>query len=201
MVADTFTDSTKTNRGGDMDAEASTTRPRPGEDEGCIIVSSEESRSKRALLMGKPNRNSVRNKNSLIRSDVTDSRSRQNMSNIEEGEGEVGSTKGEEDPMKNRCTSFCGVMDDHFLAFVIGSAAIGMGIGIGLSFWNPEDTIKATAILWIGLLGDLFIRALKCIILPLVFVSISISVMDMVSSHHIVSVFVLLGDIYYIRGI
>ncbi len=130
------------------------------------------------------------------------------MSNIEEGEGEVGSTKGEEDPIatsvtkKNCCTSFCGFMDDHFLAFVIGSAAIGMGIGIGLSFWNPEDiSSKATVILWIGLLGDLFIRALKCIILPLVFVSIAISVMNMVSSHYMYLWFVLLGDIYYIRGI
>jgi hypothetical protein len=207
MAADTFTDSTKTSSGGAGDVETSTTRPRPGEDEGRIVVSSEESRSRQALL-GKPNCNSVRNQNSLIRSDVTDSRSRKNMSNIEEGEGEVGSTKGGEDPIatsvtkKNCCTSFCGFMDDHFLAFVIGSAAIGMGIGIGLSFWNPEDeSVKATAILWIGLLGDLFIRALKCIVLPLVFVSIAISVMDMVSSRHIVSVFVLLGDINYIRDI
>ena len=30
-------------------------------------------------------------------------------------------------------------------------------------------------------MGDLFIRALKCIVLPLVFVSIAISVMDMLS--------------------
>lgn len=58
----------------------------------------------------------------------------------------------------------------------------GIGIGIGLSFWQPEDPVsKSTAILWIGLVGDLFIRALKCIVLPLVFVSIAISVMDMLS--------------------
>ena len=58
----------------------------------------------------------------------------------------------------------------------------GIGIGVGLSFWQPEDpTSKATAILWVGLVGDLFIRALKCIVLPLVFVSIAISVMDMLS--------------------
>lgn len=58
----------------------------------------------------------------------------------------------------------------------------GIGIGIGLSFWKPDDPAsKATAILWIGLVGDLFIRALKCIVLPLVFVSIAISVLDMLS--------------------
>ena len=173
-----------------MDAETSTTRARAGEDEGRVVVSSEESRSKRALLMGKPNRSSVRNKNSLIRSNVLDGRSRQNISNIEEGEEgeEDGSTKGGEDPAaavtkKNCCTGFCGFMDDHFLVFVIGSAAIGLGIGVGLSFWTPQGYAdKATAILWIGLIGDLFIRALKCIVVPLVFVSIAISVMDMVSS-------------------
>jgi hypothetical protein len=34
---------------------------------------------------------------------------------------------------------------------------------------------------WIGLIGDVFIRLLKCIVLPLVFVSITMSVMDMLS--------------------
>ena len=186
MAADTFTDSTKTSSGGAGDVETSTTRPRPGEDEGRIVVSSEESRSRRALL-GKPNPNSVRNMNSLIRLEVEHPA---DMSVINEGEedeedgGIEGSDADDASPKKKSCcTSFCGFMDDHFLAFVIGSAAIGMGIGIGLSFWNPEDeSVKATAILWIGLLGDLFIRALKCIVLPLVFVSIAISVMDMVSS-------------------
>ena len=175
-----------------MTAAASTKKTGAGapreDDEGRVVVSFEESRSRRALLMGKPNHSSIRIKNSLIRSDVADGRSRQNiMSNVEEGEDEDGSTKGEAPitasiTKKNCCTSFCGVMDDHFLAFVLGSAAIGMGIGIGLSFWNPEDySDKATAILWIGLIGDLFIRALKCIVVPLVFVSIAVSVMDMVS--------------------
>ena len=148
----------------------------------------------RPLLMGKPNRNSVRNMNSLVISGVGHPRSRYhldmsviNEGEDEEGEEEDGGIKGSDaddasPKKKSCCTGFCGFMDDHFLAFVIGSAAIGMGIGIGLSFWNPEDYAdKATAILWIGLLGDLFIRALKCIILPLVFVSIAVSVMDMVS--------------------
>ena len=150
--------------------------------------------SMRALLMGKPNRNSVRNMNSLVRSGVGHPRScyHLNMSAINEGdEGEDGGIEGPDaddaSPKKKKscCTSFCGVMDDHFVTFILASAAIGIGLGIGLSLWNPEDYAdKATAILWIGLLGDLFIRALKCIVLPLVFVSIAVSVMDMVSSRY-----------------
>ena len=140
--------------------------------------------SMRALTMGKPNRNSVRNRNSLVIS--------------KGGHLPLLREDGEEDDViegpnadnaspkkKTCCTSFCGVMDDHFVVFILVSAAIGIGIGIGLSIWNPQDYAdKATAILWIGLLGDLFIRALKCIVLPLVFVSIAVSVMDMVSSRY-----------------
>jgi len=70
----------------------------------------------------------------------------------------------------------------HILCLCIVFILKGIGIGVGLSFWQPEDPAsKATAILWVGLVGDLFIRALKCIVLPLVFVSIAISVMDMLS--------------------
>ncbi len=166
-----------------VSGEVTTPRPRPQalpED------------SMRALMMGKPNRHSVRNMNSLVRSKVGHPRSRYHldMSAINEGEeGEEGEEIEEEDgaspKKKSCCTSFCGVMDDHFVVFILVSAAIGIGIGIALSLWNPEDYAdKATAILWIGLLGDLFIRALKCIVLPLVFVSIAVSVMDMVSSRY-----------------
>ena len=108
----------------------------------------------------------------------------------EESEEEDGGIEGPDaddasPKKKSCCTSFCGVMDDNFVVFILVSAAIGIGIGIGLSIWNPQDYAdKATAILWIGLLGDLFIRALKCIVLPLVFVSIAVSVMDMVSSRY-----------------
>jgi len=78
------------------------------------------------------------------------------------------------------CANFCGMMDRHPIAFILTAAAIGIGMGIGLSYWTPDDQqAKETAILWIGLIGDLFIRSLKCIVLPLVFVSIAVSVMDM----------------------
>lgn len=136
--------------------------------------------------MGKPNRHSIRSRNSFVCTGVGhDSRSRYHLDRREEEDGEESEEEdgGIASPEKKSCcTSFCGFMDDHFLAFVIGSAAIGMGIGIGLSFWNPQNYAdKATAILWIGLLGDLFIRALKCIVLPLIFLSIAISVMDMLA--------------------
>ncbi len=94
--------------------------------------------------------------------------------NNESGDG------GEEKKKKNCCGNFCYIMDTYPVTFVIVAAAIGIGLGIGLSFWTPEDgSGKYTAIMWIGLLGDLFIRALKCVVLPLVFVSIAVSVMDM----------------------
>ena len=79
-------------------------------------------------------------------------------------------------------SKFCTFYSEHQLAFVISGAVIGICLGVGLSYWQPEDpTAKETALLWIGLLGDLFIRALKCVILPLVFCSITISVMDMLA--------------------
>ena len=66
---------------------------------------------------------------------------------------------------------------------VIISAFLGIGVGIALSLWNYDDTnggdAKNLTLQWIGLIGDLFIRALKCVVLPLVFVNVSISVMDM----------------------
>jgi hypothetical protein len=51
-------------------------------------------------------------------------------------------------------------------------AVIGAGIGVGLSFWEPDDPkSKVVCIQWLGLIGDMFIRALKCFVLPLVFVN------------------------------
>ena len=70
----------------------------------------------------------------------------------------------------------------HQLSLVITGAILGIALGVALAYWTPENTdVKTTALLWIGLLGDLFIRALKCVILPLVFASIAISVMDMLA--------------------
>lgn len=50
-----------------------------------------------------------------------------------------------------------------------------------MSFWETDDDTKDKVIKWIGLVGVLFIRALKCVILPLVFINVIISVVDMMS--------------------
>lgn len=53
---------------------------------------------------------------------------------------------------------------------------------MGLSVWDPEDTnAKSATLQWVGLVGDMFIRSLKAIVLPLVFVNVIISVVDMMS--------------------
>ena len=50
------------------------------------------------------------------------------------------------------------------MAFVLVAVLIGIVIGFGHSFWSPDGpSTKETAVLWIGLMGDLFIRSLKCI--------------------------------------
>lgn len=55
-------------------------------------------------------------------------------------------------------------------------------MGIGLSVWEPDDAdTKSVTLQWVGLIGDMFIRALKAIVLPLVFVNVVISVVDMMS--------------------
>ena len=61
---------------------------------------------------------------------------------------------------------------------------MGIGVGIGLSYWEPSEEDQETkdnVLKWIGLIGDLFIRALKAVVLPLVFVNVIISVVDMIS--------------------
>lgn len=61
-------------------------------------------------------------------------------------------------------------------------AIIGIALGAGLSTWDSgtSDT-KDTTLKWIGLIGDLYLRSLKAIVLPLVFVSVVLSVMDMMT--------------------
>ena len=69
----------------------------------------------------------------------------------------------------------CGVLSRYPVLSVVTFAVLGIGIGVGLSFWEPEDpTQKEVALKWLGLVGDLFIRALKCVVLPLVFVNVCI---------------------------
>jgi hypothetical protein len=127
------------------------------------------SRREFILRSGKPNHDSVRTINSFLFSCH-----RSTMRDLRDATATA--------PKKGCCNRVSGIIDQFPLTFIIGGAIIGMCIGIGLAYWKPAAPAdKATAIMWIGLLGELFIRALKCIVLPLVFVSIAVSVMDMVS--------------------
>ena len=77
-------------------------------------------------------------------------------------------------------TTGCGPLARYPVLSVFVFAGAGLALGLGLSTWDPEDSQdKSTALQWIGLIGDMFIRALKATVLPLVFVSIILSVVDM----------------------
>ena len=67
-------------------------------------------------------------------------------------------------------------------AWLFQQASCGVALGVGLSVWDPDDVnAKAVTLQWVGLVGDMFIRALKAIVLPLVFVNVVISVIDIMS--------------------
>jgi len=88
----------------------------------------------------------------------------------------------EEETTKYEGGGCCGFFHNHQVIAILAFAVIGIGAGIGLSFWDPEDSeSKKVTIQWIGLIGDLFLRSLKCFVLPLVFVNVIISVVDMMS--------------------
>jgi Na+/H+-dicarboxylate symporter len=80
----------------------------------------------------------------------------------------------EEEPSRG-----CGILGRYPLLSVLLFAAVGIGLGMGLSVWEDDGDSKEKVIKWLGLIGDLFIRALKAVVLPLVFVNVVISVVDM----------------------
>jgi len=85
----------------------------------------------------------------------------------------------EEEPKKGGC---CGFFHNHQILAIFIFVVLGVGLGVGLSYWQPENpNTKSVVIQWLGLVGDLFIRSLKCFVLPLVFVNIIIAVVDMMS--------------------
>lgn len=74
----------------------------------------------------------------------------------------------------------CGLMARYPISSLVICAGTGLALGYGLSEWEPEDPEdKKDAVRWVGLLGDLFIRALKCVVLPLVFVNVALATADM----------------------
>jgi len=74
----------------------------------------------------------------------------------------------------------CGILGRYPILAVVSFAGAGVGLGIGLSYWEPEnEDTKSTLLQWLGLFGDMFIRALKAVVLPLIFVNVAVSVVDM----------------------
>lgn len=56
-------------------------------------------------------------------------------------------------------TMGCGALGRHPILSVVGFAAMGVGLGVGLSYWDTDDEeMKSNILKWIGLVGDLFIR-------------------------------------------
>ena len=97
-------------------------------------------------------------------------------------EHETKHESGGDSTVKSCGSSFSKYYCDHQLGFVVLGATLGIILGVALASWTPEiQNVKDTALLWIGLFGQLFIRALRCVILPLVFSSITISIMDMLA--------------------
>jgi Na+/H+-dicarboxylate symporter len=87
----------------------------------------------------------------------------------------------EHDEVEPEPSRGCGILGRYPLLSVLLFAAVGIAIGLGLSFWEDEGDTKDKVIKWLGLIGDLFIRSLKAVVLPLVFVNVIISVVDMMA--------------------
>jgi Na+/H+-dicarboxylate symporter len=87
-----------------------------------------------------------------------------------------------EEEFEQAPASGCGVLSRYPVLSVLFFALVGIGVGVGLSYWEPDDSeSKDKTLKWIGLIGDLFIRSLKCVVLPLVFINVVISVVDMMT--------------------
>jgi Na+/H+-dicarboxylate symporter len=70
-----------------------------------------------------------------------------------------------------------------FLAAFLGVPGIlaGAVIGVLLGWALQSSTPSAVLVSWIGIPGDLFIRAIKCLVTPLVFSSLVVGMADMLS--------------------
>mmetsp|Transcript_58887 Transcript_58887/g.65876 ORF Transcript_58887/g.65876 Transcript_58887/m.65876 type:complete len:615 (+) Transcript_58887:43-1887(+) len=93
-------------------------------------------------------------------------------------------TEVEVDGLPNQEVSLgCGILGRYPILSLLCFVLVGVCIGIGLSYWRPTTadgiTSKAVALKWINLVGDMFLRMLKCIVLPIVFVNVIIAVVDM----------------------
>ena len=61
-------------------------------------------------------------------------------------------------------TTGCGIMGRYPVLSILVFAASGIGLGFGLSAWDPDNgNDKTTAIQWIGLVGDMVRLLLFCL--------------------------------------
>mmetsp|Transcript_18429 Transcript_18429/g.24053 ORF Transcript_18429/g.24053 Transcript_18429/m.24053 type:complete len:526 (+) Transcript_18429:65-1642(+) len=61
---------------------------------------------------------------------------------------------------------------------IVAAAAIGLGLGVFMA----NEEVDPDVISWIALPGDLFIRSLKCVVLPLIFVNVILAVIQMLEA-------------------
>ena len=75
-----------------------------------------------------------------------------------------------------------GILGRYPVISVLTFAIAGVALGVGLSTWEPEDPEdKEITVKWLGLVGQMFIRTLKAVVLPLVFVNVILSIVEMMA--------------------
>jgi Na+/H+-dicarboxylate symporter len=80
-------------------------------------------------------------------------------------------------PNAGKNESMCKKILTNDTFWVILCAGLGIGCGIAMADGRASDEV----ISWVGLPGVLFLRALRCLVLPLIFVNIVIAVIDMLA--------------------
>eukprot|EP00924_Labyrinthula_sp_SR-Ha-C_P009488 snap_masked-scaffold_2-processed-gene-25.8-mRNA-1 protein AED:0.01 eAED:0.01 QI:0/0/0/1/1/1/2/0/511 len=63
---------------------------------------------------------------------------------------------------------------------ILGCALVGTAIGLWFSFDDSHDYTELNS--WVALPGDLFLRGLRCVVLPMIFVNIILAVIDMIQA-------------------
>ncbi|KDO18446.1 hypothetical protein SPRG_16223 [Saprolegnia parasitica CBS 223.65] len=58
------------------------------------------------------------------------------------------------------------------------SILIGVGVGVGLGIGLKALSINKDTMLWLALPGDLFVRALRCLIVPMVFCTMTVAIAE-----------------------